>query len=252
MLTLYNFAQSTCSQKVRLVLWEKDIPFTDHLVDHKTREHLTDWYLKLNPNGVVPTLVHDDDIIIDSSVIMEYLDEVFPEVPMVPRDAVGRAHMRKWLRWMEEVPTAAIRVPSFNKYLSRRYANMSEAEFAKMAANHPIRKQFYQRMAKENGFDERDTADSLDRLQQTVDRVEKTLAGHGKPWIMGDALTLADPCLMPTIDRMNDLGLARMWKDRPNVAAWYARYGERPAFKKTYYPGTRLTEIFEKPPAAAE
>jgi len=49
---------------------------------------------------------------------------------------------------------------------------------------------------------------------------------------------------MPTIDRMNDLGLARMWKDRPHVAAWYARYQQRPAFQKTYYPGTRLSEVF--------
>ena len=243
MLTLYNFPQSTCSQKVRLVLWEKNLPFTDHIVQHKTREHLSDWYLKLNPNGVVPTLKHDDAVIIDSSVIMEYLDEVFPDTPMAPRDPVGRAHLRKWLRYFEEVPTAAIRVPSFNQFLVKRYATMPDADYQRMADAHPVRKHFYKRLAKSR-FSDQETEESLDRLQQTVDRVEKTLAGHGAPWIMGKDLTIADPCLMPTIDRMNDLGLARMWTDRPHVAAWYARYQQRPAFQKTYYPGTRLSEVF--------
>ena len=78
-LELYNFPQSTCSQKVRLTLWERQIEFTDRPVDSTKREHLSDWYLKLNPNGVVPTLIHDGAVIIDSSVIMEYLEDVFPD-----------------------------------------------------------------------------------------------------------------------------------------------------------------------------
>lgn len=243
MLRLYNFAHSTCSQKVRLVLWEKDLAFEDRIVDHKTREHLTEWYLKLNPNGVVPTLEHDGAIIIDSSVIMEYLDEVFPATPMVPRDPLGRAQLRKWLRYMEEVPTAAIRVPSFNRYIVRRYDGMSQADYDRMAASHPMRKHFYMRLGKSR-FSSAETAESIDRLQQAVDRVDAALAAHGKPWIMGDALTIADACLMPTIDRMNDLGLAHAWDARPHLAAWYARYQARPAFARTYYPGTRLSEIF--------
>ena len=110
-LTLYNFPQSTCSQKVRLALWEKGLDFEDRIVNHREREHLRPAYLALNPNGVVPTLVHDDNVIIDSSVICEYLDEVFPETSLSMPDPVGRAHMRKWLRYLEEVPTPAIRVP---------------------------------------------------------------------------------------------------------------------------------------------
>lgn len=243
-LTLYTFPQSTCSQKVRLTLWEKGIEFEDHRVDHMNREHLTEWYLALNPNGVVPTLVHDDAVIIDSSVIMEYLDEIYPDTPLTPTDPVRRAHMRKWLRYFEEVPTPSIRVPSFNQYLSSRYAKLSQDEFQRMADNHPIRKQFYQHMRKEAGFDERETADAVDRLQQSIDRMEKGLGASGGPWLMGDMLTLADFCVTPTIDRMRDLGLAHMWDDRPLVAAWFARIQDRPAFAETYYPRTRLSEIF--------
>ena len=109
---------------------------------------------------------------------------------------------------------------------------MSQAEYDRMADRHPIRKHFYKRLAK-RGFSPQETEESLDRLQQTVDRVHNALQGHGKSWIMGETLTLADPCLLPTIDRMNDLGLARMWAERPALTAWYERYRARPAFTKT-------------------
>jgi glutathione S-transferase len=244
-LTLYNFPQSTCSQKVRLSLWEKGLEFEDRIVDHKTREHLKPAYLALNPNGVVPTLVHDGAVIIDSSVICEYLDEVFPETSLSMSDPVGRAHMRKWLRYFEEVPTPAIRVPSFNQYLVKRYAAMTDDEYDRMAEDHPIRKHFYRRLGKSN-FSDAETDEALDRLQQTVDRVEAALSADDRPWLMGDRLTIADICLLPTIDRAADLGLSRMWESfHPHVVAWYARYQEREAYARTYYTGTRLTEIFD-------
>lgn len=244
-LTLYNFPQSTCSQKVRLSLWEKGLDFEDRIVDHKTREHLQPTYLALNPNGVVPTLVHDGSVIIDSSVICEYLDEVFPETSLSMTDPVAQAHMRKWLRYFEEVPTPAIRVPSFNQYLARRYENMSDDQYAQMAENHPIRKHFYQRLDK-NQFSDAETQQSMDGLQQAIDRVEAALAADGRPWLMGGRLTIADICLLPTIDRMVDLGFRAMWEDaHPHVTGWYGRFAARDAFAKTYYQGTRLTEIFD-------
>jgi len=245
-LKLYNFPQSTCSQKVRLTLWEKGLEFLDRPLNSAKREHLSDWYLKLNPNGVVPTLLHDDAVVIDSSVIMEYLDEVFPDTSMTPADPVRRAHMRKWMRYFEEVPTPAVRVPSFNQYLSKRFDKLSQEEFEKFTDNHPIRKQFYKKMRKEAGFDERETEAALDRLRQTVERMEKGLNESGGPWLMGDTLTLADYCIAPTIDRMNDLGLSDTWGDLPAVRAWYDKVKAQPAYAKTYYKGTRLTEIYDQ------
>jgi len=244
-LKLYNFPQSTCSQKVRLVMWEKGIEFIDRPVNSKQQEHLSSWYLKLNPHGVVPTLQHDDVIIIDSSVIIEYLDEIFEGVGLTPSGAVGRAHMRKWLRYFEEVPTAAVRVPSFNKYLSGRFDKLTDEEFETFVDNHPIRKQFFKRMRKEQGFDERDTQAALDRLRQTVDFMETGLEKSSGPWLMGEALTLADYCIAPTIDRMNDLGYADIWKDHPLVTHWYQQIRQREAFQRTYYKGTRLSEIYD-------
>src|ERR1700756_4021088 len=107
--TLYNAPQSTCSQRVRFVLNAKGLPFEEIKLDLLAGDQLKPEYLALNPNGVVPTLVHDDAVIIDSSVIIEYLDEVAPEpVSFTPRDPMSRANMRALMRFIDEVPAAAV------------------------------------------------------------------------------------------------------------------------------------------------
>lgn len=244
-LILYNFPQSTCSQKVRMVLWEKEIDFVDRPVDSTKREHLSEWYLKMNPHGVVPTLIHDDAVIIDSSVIIEYIDEVFPNISLTPDNSVDKAHMRKWLRFFEEVPTAAIRVPSFNQYLSKRFDKLTDEQFEKFVEGHPMRREFYKKMRKESGFDEIETDSALSRLAKTVDFMEKGLEKSEGPWLMGEQLTLADYCIAPTMDRMNDLGYEHIWADRPLVSVWYEQIKIRNAYDKTYYAKTRLSEIYD-------
>ena len=152
--------------------------------------------------------------------------------------------MRKWLRYFEEVPTPAIRVPSFNEYIVVRYQNMSEEEYNALADRHPVRKHFYKRLGAKR-FSQAETEEAMDRLQQSIDRVEKALAENGGPWIMGEQFTNADICLIPTIDRLEDLGYAHMWEDgRPNFTAWWKAVKARPSFAKTYYKGTRLTELY--------
>src|SRR5882757_8103455 len=86
--TLYNAPQSTFSQPVRFVLNAKGLAFEEVKLDLLAGDQLKPAYLNLNPNGVVPTLDHDGDIVIDSSVIIEYLDEVAPE----PESFTPRAH----------------------------------------------------------------------------------------------------------------------------------------------------------------
>ena len=96
MLILYNAAHSTCSQKVRICLAEKNLPFEDIKLDlGRAKDHLKPEYLKINPNGVVPTLVDDGNIIIDSSVICEYLDEKYPAIRLTPRDWSQPARPRR-------------------------------------------------------------------------------------------------------------------------------------------------------------
>ena len=89
MIELYSFPTSTCSLKVRICLAEKGLEYKEHRLSPGENGHLTEAYLRMNPNGVVPTLVHDGTVVIDSSVILEYLDEVFPE-PFFSPGLTGR------------------------------------------------------------------------------------------------------------------------------------------------------------------
>jgi len=238
-LTLYHNPVSTCSQKVRLVLAEKGLSYESKVIVWGNNEHLTEEYLKINPNGVVPSLVHDEDPVIDSSVICEYLDEVFPGVSLTPKDPVMRAKMRAWMRYFEEVPTTAIRVPSFSKLFQKQLSKMPEKAFNDMTDKLPLRKQFYKEMGQTGFTDEKFDA-SLERLSGCIKRVTDTLKGGG-PWVLGEQYTIADVVLFPSIVRMIDLKLEHLWSDNPEFEAWVDASLARQAFETAFMPGSRIS-----------
>ncbi len=237
-LELYHNDRSTCSQKVRICLAELDLGWESRHVDLGGGEHLTAEYLAINPNGVVPALLHDGRPIIESTVICEYLTEVFPgPANLSPHDPVDRAAMRAWLRFIDEVPSMAVRVPTFNRIL-HFYQKMTADEFEAFAAKMPLRKHFFLRMG-QDGFDETETEAALDQLQGTIGRMEEAL--EGGPWVLGADYTIADLCLAPLFVRMEDLAMVDMWAEKPNVTRWYELMNARPAFQKAFYEGSRLS-----------
>ncbi len=249
MMELFHGPRSTCSQKVRLCFAEKGQTFVSRLLDLSRGEHLTEDYLRINPNGVVPSLLHDGHPILDSSVICEYLEEVFPSPALSPDTAAGRAKMRAWMRYLEEVPTSAIRVPTFNQIYAERLKAISSEEFEQWTSRLPLRKAFYRKMGRD-GFSATDTQDSLDRLAQTIQRADHAL--QAGPWLVGQQFTIADIVLIPTIVRIHDLGLDAMWKDYPRMADWYARVQQRPSFKIAYFEGSRMANNFRYPASPAQ
>ena len=243
-LVLYHAPHSTCSQKVRLVLHEKGLPFEDIRIDLSKKEQLRSEYLAINPNGVVPTLVDDGTPIIESSVICEYLDEKYPHNPLVPADFVERARMRAWTHYIEEVAVAAIRVPSFNRAFLSRFEHQNQEQFEEEEIGpRPIRRELFQRMGSPKGFSKQEIDRSLEQLSETCRRMDAAIARKG-PWLLGEQFTLADVLVMPSIDRMADLGLSHIWEGKyPRVSEWYERLRARPAFKATYFRGSRVSEI---------
>jgi glutathione S-transferase len=235
-LILYNAPASTCSQKVRMALAEKGLPWRDRRVNLNANEHLEDWYLKINPNGVVPTLDHAGRIVLDSSVINEYLEDVFPAKPLLPAEPWARAHVRAWRQYIDEVPTPAIRVPSFNAFILRGWSGLSDEEFGKLVEKRTVRKHFYRKMGRQ-GFGAAEMTEALERLRDACERMQRALGDS--LWVAGDGFSHADIALMPSIVRLEDLGLTHIWEGLPRVADWYARLKARPAFAVTYYEGSR-------------
>src|SRR3989442_14673343 len=189
---LYNAPQSTCSQRVRFVLNAKGLRFEEKKLDLLAGDQLKPGFLALNPNGVVPTLDHDSAIVIDSSVIIEYLDEIAPDpVPFTPRAPAARAHMRSLMRFIDEMPAAAVRVPTFNLAFLPRFAAMSEEEFLAFAESKPLRKEFMLAMGRK-GFPEKEMNAALDRMRRTYERMDAAITEGSGPWLLGKAPTLAD------------------------------------------------------------
>ena len=241
--TLYNAPQSTCSQRVRFALQAKGLAFEERKLDLFAGDQLKPDYLKINPNGVVPSLVHDGRVVIDSSVIMEYLDEVFraPE-SLVPDDPVDRAKMRALMRFIDEVPAAAIRVPSYNLAFLPTFQAMSEEEFRALAESKPLRTEFLLKMGR-TGFSDAEMKSAMERLAKSVRRMDDAILASGGPFMLG-RLTLADIAIMPVIVRLDDINLASMWDKRPAVATWLDAIRAHHAYAKAYYFGSLLTEKY--------
>src|SRR5258707_7240749 len=137
--------------------------------------------------------------------------------------------MRALMRFIDEMPAAAVRVPPFNLAFLPRFAAMSEQEFAAFAESKPLRKEFMLAMGR-TGFPDAEMKAALDRLGRTLIRMDHEIAKSGGPWLLGAHATLADICVMPAIVRMADLGLDPMWRDKPRIARWLATIRAHPAF----------------------
>jgi len=225
------------------VLNTKGLAFDEVKLDLMAGDQLKPDYLRLNPNGVVPTLDHDGAIVIDSSVIIEYLDEVAPAQSFTPADPVRRARMRALMRFIDEMPAAAVRVPTFNLAFLPRFAAMSDDDFVAFAEAKPLRKEFMLAMGR-TGFPASEMQKALDRLRRTYERMDAEIGASGGPWLLGKDISLADVAVMPALVRMADLGRESDWADLPRVKQWFENIRAHPAFKPTYYPGSLLSERF--------
>ncbi|MGC1467342.1 MAG: glutathione S-transferase family protein [Pseudolabrys sp.] len=241
--TLYNAPQSTCSQRVRFLLNAKKLAFDEIRLNLLEGDQLKPDYLKLNPNGVVPTLDHDGSIVTNSIVITEYLDEVSPADNFTPEHPVERARMRGLLHFADEMPAPAVRVPTYNLAFLPRFQAMSRDEFLALAESKPLRREFMLAMG-QTGFPQAEMDASFNRLRRTYERMDAEIEASGGPWLMGKKITLADVAIMPAVVRMADLGMDKQWQDLPRVAAWFDNIRAQAAFAPTYYPGSLLSEKF--------
>jgi glutathione S-transferase len=232
-LELYHGLPSTCSKKVRLVLYEKQLPFKSHLMDLRKFEQHSPEYLKLNPNGVVPTLVHSGRVVIESSIIMEYLDDAFPEVPLRPRDAFACARMRLWLKFSDDVAYQAVYAPTWMILNRDAMKGLSSAQRESLLSRIPQedrRKRWAEVSA--NGFSEEVLLAAVEKMRGCLTRCDAALAESS--WLAGEDCTLPpDFAVLPFIDRIRniqpDFFAAGSYA---HIEDWYARLKDRPCFAK--------------------
>ncbi|MGE0736839.1 MAG: glutathione S-transferase family protein [Alphaproteobacteria bacterium] len=230
MLELYHDWISFCSIKVRLCLAEKNLPWESRYVELMKLQHLEPAYLKLNPNALVPTLVHDGKIVLESTIINEYLDEVFPEVKLSPQDPVERATMRYWVKFEDDVLHPAVRPATFNLMIRHAVSKLPRDYLDKMLAHHPTpaRAANY-RAAGTQPFDRAAVEGARAQMNGALAKLERRLTET--KWLAGSTYSLADVAAAPFIDRLEELAFFGLWDDKPAVKDWIARLKARPAYK---------------------
>ncbi|MCA9689346.1 MAG: glutathione S-transferase family protein [Myxococcales bacterium] len=233
MMIFHHFPRSTATQKVRLTQHYKGVQFDEERVVDLTRfDQLDPAYLALHPRGQVPTLVVDGQPIVESSIINEYLEERFPERPLLPADPLQRARIRGWTKYIDLGPTVQIASPTYRLWVAPALAGADAAALLEVvrAAPEAITRGRWERVIR-GQIDDAEVAGAWVELEVMLDRMEALL--FEQAWLFGQ-LSLADLETAPIVARIQHLGEGARLERRPRVRAWIDKIAETPAFAATY------------------
>ena len=201
MLALHHFWLCPFSRKVRVVLGEKDVPF--NLVFEKYWER-PEAFLALNPAGQVPVLVDDDGIALaDSNAICEYLDERYPDRPLIGFDARARAETRRLVAWFDGKFFEEVTRNVVDEKVLKRFMRMGHPDSGAIRAG------------------QQNLGYHLDYIGWLTER---------RDWLAGDDFGLADVAAAAHLSCVDYLGDVP-WSGHEAAKDWYARVKSRPSFR---------------------
>ena len=231
MLALYHYEPTANSMKPLLCLAEKGIEYESHYVDLHNFEQHSEAFVALNPNGQVPVLIHDGAIINESTVINEYLEDVFPEVRLRPKDPVARARMRIWSKFVDEYFCPALSKIGWSILVPKIAARLASGELEEALKKVPLEEQKKKwRDAATESWTKEELDDCRRKVAESIRRMETIL--EASPWLAGDEYSLADINSYSMVVAVPRLVPAAMNEDAtPHSMDWLARMNERPAVK---------------------
>jgi len=232
-----HFMGSSCSQKLRVFLNLKGIEWQSHPVDLPHYENMQPWFLGINPRGLVPVLVHDGAVHIESNDIIQYLEQKFPTQRLIP---AGHENEVASLLHHEDDLHLDLRTLSFRfvfappgppkpaAALESYIANGAGTVQGAVDREKQVQIEFWQRAAKEGFTDERARTSAL-RFRAEFDALEKRLAKQ--PYLMGDELSVLDIAWLIYAHRLS-LGGYPFARLHPHVHTWAERLRAMPEFAK--------------------
>jgi glutathione S-transferase len=236
MIVLHHGLRSSASRRVRLCLEEKGLSYESHVVDMANQEHHSAEYLKINPLGVIPTLIHDGQPLHESGTICEYLDETFPDPPLRPTSPYERALMRNWIRHIDGLIGNLI-IFNWRHHLQKTAQQWTDAELAEKLKNIPSkeRQEAWLRVARKPYTEEERDAARAKLVTQLLDRMEEALTPSG--WLVGQAYSIADIAATPFVKRIDEeIAPHEVAANKhPRVAEWWTKLQARPAFVRANF-----------------
>lgn len=229
MLTLYHGDNSVCSQKARVALAEKALQWESVLLNLPRGDQYAPEYMKLNPDAVVPTLVHGDLVVRESSVIIEYVDRLSLENPLMPTGRAAEMTTRLWLIRAISIHEA-INTMSFATVQWQRVQSLPpeaiDAELVRLPNPQVAAKR---RDIYAHGVHSVFVGGAL-RVLTVMFRDMQTALESGA-WLTGERYGLADTTLIAYVDRLDRLGLRGLWDGRfPKVDPWLRASQARPSY----------------------
>jgi glutathione S-transferase len=232
-LELYHSVNSVCAQKVRIVLREKGLEAKDHMMTLRGDQY-EPAYLQLNPNGVVPTLIHDGAPIIESSLILYYVDDAFPEPPLMPKEPQQRHRARMYNKLIDEYVHNSCTILTFATAFRPAFLKMTRETWQAEISKTPLKRRAeYKRSVIEHGLDSEFVADALAHHRKLLSWMADSLKNG--PYLAGKSFSNADCAVIPYILRLELLKLGGMWNQYPSVADWWARVRTRPSVKAAIF-----------------
>lgn len=237
---LYHHGSSVCAAKVRFALEEKGLDWDGVYIDILKGEQFKPDYLEINPKAVVPTLIHDDLVIPDSTVIIEYLDHLAPSTTLHPVDPWERAQARYWTKAVDEDLHPACGVVTFA--CSHRHTVLEKlgpegvkrflASTPQLSVTSDWKRQ--KDVITRLGFEAPGVAEKIQLYDSYLHKMEDTLEG-GNCWLVGNSFSVADITMAPYVNRLAMMSMQGMWERGrlPNVETWFARIGERSCFTRS-------------------
>ena len=235
-LHLLHFAGSSCSQKTRIFLNLKGIDWISHPVNLARQANISPWFLGINPRGLVPVLVHDGDVHIESNDILEYLDARFPTPTLIPE-----IHRDELLAGLEEEDrlhidlrnlTMRFVIPPFIARKKPAALELMRADAGTIEGKaDPHKKQeleYWENFSRQ-GVTDQQALESIQRFRQVYEKWDQRLAQQD--FLLGEELSLLDIAWFIYTLRLTGAGypFARL---HPHVESWYRGLLQRDEFAR--------------------
>jgi glutathione S-transferase/GST-like protein len=248
-LELYHWEPTVNSGEVLICLHEKGIAFTSRYIDLLAFEQHSPDFLALNPRGEVPVLVHDGQVLTETTLVLEYLDAAFPGVALVPDNAADRYHMRVWTKCANDYIAPALAVLGWHERMAGKVVASERESINERLAHLPHDRRVVWQLALDDAFAPEQLARAAQHLDVVVRRMEDTLADG--EWLAGSRYSLADIAVYPAASafqalRPDAINAAIL----PKLAGWLNRMRERPAVRAALglSRSTRPEELFAPGP----
>jgi glutathione S-transferase len=242
-----HYSGSTCSQKLRIFLNLKGIPWQSHLIELPKHENYSSWFLGINPRGLVPVLVHDGKVHIESNDIITYLEQTFPDPHLIP---AGHEYEIAKLLHHEDDLHLDLRTLSF-RFIFERKGPPRSADLLKAYEDNgsgtvqgvkdeekAAQIEFWKHVADEGLTDERVRESAL-RFKSAFESLEETLSSN--PYLFGDTLSVVDIAWFIYANRLELCGYP-LRRRHPHLSKWFDELAKRPSFNKEITLPPRLLE----------